>query len=85
MYKDIPWVLAAGGSNGELAIWDTEEDPKIVAHFKDNVTKKAKDLKKVADKGMEADEEDKAGGESSGWEDLDSEDEEETQEMVEEQ
>ena len=24
-YKDIPWVLAAGGSKGEVAIWDTEE------------------------------------------------------------
>ena len=26
MYADIPWVLAAGGQKGELAIWDTEED-----------------------------------------------------------
>jgi len=25
-YKDIPWVLAAGGSKGELAIWDSEEN-----------------------------------------------------------
>ena len=73
MYKDIPWVLAAGGSNGELAIWDTEEDVKVKAHFKEGVTQKAKDLKKVADKGLEADEEDKAGGDSSGWEDYDSE------------
>lgn len=32
-YKDIPWVLAAGGSKGELAIWDTEESEKISAHF----------------------------------------------------
>lgn len=22
-YEDIPWVLAAGGSKGEVAIWDT--------------------------------------------------------------
>ena len=85
MYKDIPWVLAAGGSNGELAIWDTEEDPKIKAHFKGGISQKTKDLKKVADKGLEADEEDKAGGDSSGWEDYDSEGEEETTEMVEEQ
>ena len=34
MYKDIPWVLATGGSKGELAIWDTEEDMKIYTHFK---------------------------------------------------
>lgn len=25
-YEDIPWVLAAGGSKGQLCIWDTEED-----------------------------------------------------------
>lgn len=28
-YKDIPWVLAAGGSKGEIAVWDTEESEKI--------------------------------------------------------
>ena len=28
-YRDIPWVLAAGGSKGELAVWDTEESEKI--------------------------------------------------------
>jgi periodic tryptophan protein 1 len=22
-YDDIPWVVAAGGSKGEVAIWDT--------------------------------------------------------------
>lgn len=32
-YKDIPWVLAAGGSKGELAIWDTEENANIAKHF----------------------------------------------------
>ena len=41
MYKDIPWVLATGGSKGELAIWDTEEDMTIYTHFKGQVTKKA--------------------------------------------
>ena len=25
-YKDIPWVLAAGGSKGEIAISDVEEN-----------------------------------------------------------
>jgi periodic tryptophan protein 1 len=33
-YEDIPWVLAAGGSNGELAIWDIEESTEISDHFK---------------------------------------------------
>lgn len=33
-YEDIPWVLAAGGSSGQLAIWDTEEDAAIVNRFK---------------------------------------------------
>lgn len=28
-YEDIPWVLAAGGSKGEVAIWDTEESETI--------------------------------------------------------
>lgn len=28
-YKDIPWVLAAGGSKGEVVVWDTEENEKI--------------------------------------------------------
>lgn len=32
-YKDIPWVLAAGGSKGEIAVWDTEENETISKHF----------------------------------------------------
>jgi WD40 repeat protein len=40
-YKDIPWVLAAGGSMGQLAIWDTEECSVIKQHFKDSVNKNA--------------------------------------------
>jgi len=32
-YKDIPWVLAAGGSKGEIAVWDTEENEKVQQHF----------------------------------------------------
>jgi len=35
MYGDIPWVLATGGQKGELAIWDTEEDMRVLKHFKD--------------------------------------------------
>jgi periodic tryptophan protein 1 len=32
-YKDIPWVLAAGGSKGEVAVWDIEESETIAKHF----------------------------------------------------
>ena len=32
-YQDIPWVLAAGGSKGELAVWDTEENDKVKEYF----------------------------------------------------
>lgn len=32
-YKDIPWVLAAGGSKGEVAVWDTEENENLQKHF----------------------------------------------------
>jgi len=28
-YQDIPWVLAAGGSRGEVAIWDVEENNEV--------------------------------------------------------
>lgn len=33
-YQDIPWVLAAGGNKGEVAIWDTEESDTVAKHFK---------------------------------------------------
>ena len=32
--NDIPWVLAAGGNNGEIAVWDTSENEAIETHFK---------------------------------------------------
>ena len=32
--NDIPWVLAAGGNNGEIAVWDTSEKEAIENHFK---------------------------------------------------
>ena len=38
-YKDIPWVLAAGGSKGEIAVWDTEENEQVKAHFSTNIRK----------------------------------------------
>ena len=33
-YQDIPWVVAAGGSKGEVAIWDTQESEAVDKHFK---------------------------------------------------
>lgn len=38
-YKDIPWVLAAGGSKGEIAVWDTEENETIAKHFEPTLDK----------------------------------------------
>lgn len=37
-YKDIPWVIAAGGSKGDLAVWDIEENEAISKHFSPNLT-----------------------------------------------
>ena len=37
--QDIPWVIASGGSNGELAIWDTSESLEVEDHFKRFLTK----------------------------------------------
>ena len=36
--RDIPWVLATGGSRGELAIWDLSESERIEGHFKSHLT-----------------------------------------------
>ena len=83
MYADIPWVLACGGSKGELAVWDTEEDKAVYEHFKGKVTKEAQKLKKVADKGFGKEDAEMAEGDSSGFEDVDSDEEEETQEVPE--
>lgn len=32
-YEDIPWVLAAGGSKGEVSVWDVEENENAKKHF----------------------------------------------------
>ena len=32
-YSDIPYLLACGGSKGEVAIWDTEENKGVQCHF----------------------------------------------------
>lgn len=32
-YEEDPYILACGGTKGELAIWDLEENPQIVKHF----------------------------------------------------
>lgn len=51
-YEDIPWVLAAGGSQGEVAIWDTEECPEVSSHFAANLDPNApKQPEPVADDG----------------------------------
>jgi len=77
-YEDIPWVLATGGSKGELAIWDTEEDKQVFEHFKPTLDKSIISQKKKADKGLEnADEPVEEDGQSSGFEDVDSSDGEE--------
>ena len=86
MYADIPWVLACGGQKGELAIWDTEEDQKVLKHFKDSMPEKARQLKKKADRGyVEADADMANDGDSSGFEDVDSDEEEEDEAIPEEE
>ena len=32
-YKDSPWVLAIGGSSGEVIVWDTEESEALTSVF----------------------------------------------------
>ena len=34
---DIPWVVATGGSKGEMAIWDLSESQIIEKHFKGQI------------------------------------------------
>ena len=74
MYADIPWVLATGGQKGELAVWDTEEDQRVLKHFKGMLPQGAQQLKRKADRGLEATDADMAegNGDSSGFEDVDS-------------
>ena len=61
-YKDIPWVIAAGGSKGELAVWDTEENENVQKHFTPFI-----DPSKVHQQPIEedSDEEIKSGDEDS--------------------
>ena len=37
--QDIPWVLACGGSKGEVAVWDVSENNQIENHFKNFLIK----------------------------------------------
>ena len=37
--QDIPWVVASGGSKGELAIWDLSESQIIEQRFKSSIIK----------------------------------------------
>ena len=30
---DSPFVLASGGSNGKLCVWDTLENPNVARHY----------------------------------------------------
>jgi len=68
-YEDIPWVLAAGGSKGEVAIWDCEESEQISSHFKGNLDPTAPKEPKI--KLGEGEEDDK----NSDFEDMDSDEE----------
>ena len=83
-YVDEPWVLAAGGSKGEVAIWDTEESEKIRNHFKEEakpyLTKNYDSVKPSKIKEEDAMEEE---GNSDDFEDCsdDSESEEDTTEQ----
>lgn len=64
-YDDIAWVLAAGGSKGEVAIWDTEESEILEKHFKPFLSDKApREPNAVEDDG------------NADFEDMDSSDEE---------
>ena len=62
-YKDIPWVLAAGGSKGEIAVWDTEENETIAKHFSPNLDKafvveaEVDKIENVEEEDMESEEE----------------------------
>ena len=61
-----------------MAIWDLEEDRKIYKHFKDQLSDKAKVMKKKADKGFTQDDQIEvvdATGDSSDFEDVDSDEE----------
>ena len=42
--RDIPWVLATGGSKGEIAIWDTSENKGVEEHFKPHLIKGSYDV-----------------------------------------
>lgn len=62
-YKDIPWVVAAGGSKGELAVWDTEENENVQKHFTPFIDPTKVHQQPIAD---DSDEEIKSGdGDSS--------------------
>ena len=43
--QDIPWVLACGGSKGEVAVWDVSENQDIEKHFKNFLVEGSYDKK----------------------------------------
>jgi hypothetical protein len=72
--QDIPWVLACGGSKGEIAIWDVSESKKVEEHFKPSLVKGTYD---EADYDIDnKDHEPVPEGEDDGYEDMEDDDEE---------
>lgn len=71
-YEDIPFVLAAGGQKGEVAIWDTEEDKSVKTIFRPFLSEAAITLKKNADRGVSSKEKQVDEEGSSSYEDVES-------------
>ena len=72
-YEDIPWVLAAGGSKGEVAIWDTEESKHVKKRFGAGLSDAHKKVLEELEGAREIDEAD--ASDNSDFEDISSEDE----------
>lgn len=43
-YRDSPWVIACGGSKGELYVWDLEENQEIAKEFGGHIEKSAEPM-----------------------------------------
>jgi len=67
--NDIPWVLACGGSTGEIAVWDTSESKEIEDRFRPTLAKGTYD---EADYDINA--EHKSADANSDFEDMSDED-----------
>lgn len=80
--RDIPWVLACAGSNGELAIWDVSENEKVESHFKPNLIPGSYS-KADYDENEERIEGNHQKGGDESFEDMDYDDEEEDGDQIE--